>query len=383
MGTKLAVTMEGLAAKKAELKAVEDNLQELQDKFDGAVKKKDDLAFQVDLCGKKLDRAKSLIEGLGGEKTRWTQFQEELAIVYARLLGDVLISAGVMAYLGAFTSKYREDALTEWVTHCQEHEIPCSESPTLSSTLGEPVKIRQWNIDGLPTDGFSVDNGIVIFNSRRWPLCIDPQQQANKWIRNMEGDNKLQVIKLTQDSYLRTVENAVQFGFPVLLENVMEDLDPSIEPLLLKQVFKQGGVMCIRLGDSTIEYSDNFRFYITTKLRNPHYLPEVAVKVTLLNFMITPEGLEDQLLGVVVKEERPDLEETKAQLIKDSAENSRKLKELEDEILHVLSGDGDILEDEGAINTLKSSKVLSDDIKEKQAIAAKTEEEIDTVRAGY
>ena len=57
------------------------------------------------------------------------------------------------------------------------------------------------------------------------------------------------------------------------------------------------GVDCIRLGDSTIEYSDQFRFYITTKLRNPHYLPEVSVKVTLLNFMITPAGLGDQMLG--------------------------------------------------------------------------------------
>jgi hypothetical protein len=66
----------------------------------------------------------------------------------------------------------------------------------------------------------------------------------------------------------------------VLLENVGEELDPSLEPLLLKQTFKSGGVMCIRLGDSTIEYDAAFRFYITSKLRNPHYLPETAVKVS-------------------------------------------------------------------------------------------------------
>lgn len=58
-----------------------------------------------------------------------------------------------------------------------------------------------------------------------------------------------------------------------------EELDPTLEPLLLKSVFKQGGGLCIRLGDATIEYSEQFRFYITTKLRNPHYLPEVSVKV--------------------------------------------------------------------------------------------------------
>lgn len=51
-------------------------------------------------------------------------------------------------------------------------------SPT--GTLGDPVLVRQWNIDGLPTDGFSVDNGIIVFNARRWPLMIDPQGQANK-----------------------------------------------------------------------------------------------------------------------------------------------------------------------------------------------------------
>lgn len=92
-------------------------------------------------------------------------------------------------------------------------------------------------------------------------------------------------------------KNKIQFGQPVLLENVGEELDPSLEPLLLKQIFKQGGCDCIRLGDSTVEYSETFRFYITTKLRNPHYLPEISVKVTLLNFMITPEGLQDQVRG--------------------------------------------------------------------------------------
>ena len=63
--------------------------------------------------------------------------------------------------------------------------------------------------------------------------------------------------------------------------------------------------------------------YITTKLRNPHYLPETAVKVTLLNFMITMEGLQDQLLGIVVAKERPELEEEKFQLIVQSAENKK------------------------------------------------------------
>jgi len=380
----LGITMEALKKKQDALQAVEDELAKLQNDFQAATEKKKQLEDEVDLCGKKLDRAKTLIEGLGGEKSRWTQNAQDLATQCKLLTGDVLISAGIIAYLGPFTAALRERQVAEWTKLCRDRRIPSSEVVTLSVTLGEPVAIRQWHVNGLPTDSFSIDNGIIVFNSRRWPLLIDPQGQANKWIRNMEKESGLHVIKLSDTNYLRAVENAIQFGQPILLENVGEILDAALEPLLLKQTFKQGGVECIRLGDSTVEYSPDFRFYITTKLPNPHYLPEIAVKVTLLNFMITPGGLEDQLLGTVVAEERPDLAEEKARLIVEGAENSRKLKELEDNILHILSSSsGNILEDESAINALNSSKVLSNEISEKQAVAEKTEKSIDDVRQGY
>jgi dynein heavy chain, axonemal len=84
-----------------------------------------------------------------------------------------------------------------------------------------------------------------------------------------------------------------------------------------------------------VEFSDAFRFYITTALRSPHYLPEVAVKVTLLNFMITQDALSDQLLGVTVAKERLDLEEQRQRLVVESAQNKQRLKELEDRILQV------------------------------------------------
>jgi dynein heavy chain len=342
------------------------------------------LEDNADQCDKKIARANQLLDGLGGEKERWGIFAENLGKQFERLTGDVLISSGLLAYLGPFTAKFRDEQLAMWADLIKESGIPCSEKPSLNTTLGNPVMIRQWHIDGLPTDSFSIDNGITVFNARRWPLMIDPQGQANKWIRNMEKSANLQVMKLSDPNYLRTLENAIQFGYPCLLENVGEELDPSLEPLLQKQIFKQGGVNCIRLGDSTIEYSDQFRFYITTKLRNPHYLPEVSVKVTLLNFMITPEGLQDQLLGIVVSQERPDLEAQRNQLIIEGAENKRQLVEIEDKILHILSSSsGNILEDETAIETLKGSKILSDDISKKQKVAEETEATINEVRMSY
>ncbi len=380
----LAVQMQMLAVKRAELKEVEDRLQALNDTFEGMIQKKKDLEANIELCSQKLIRAEKLIGGLGGEKDRWMEAARLLGIKYNNLTGDVLLSSAMVSYLGTFTVDYRMECQREWHKLCNEKNIPCSKDFTLSNTLGNQVLIRSWQIAGLPVDSFSTDNGIIVSNSRRWPLMIDPQGQANKWVKNMNKGNKLSVIKLSDSNYVRTLENAIQFGTPVLLENVGEELDAILEPVLLKQTFKQQGVEYMKLGENTVEYSSDFRFYITTGLRNPHYLPEVAVKVCLLNFMITPLGLEDQLLGIVAAKEKPELEEKKNQLILESAANNKQLKEIENKILEVLSSsEGNILEDETAIKVLSSSKILSEEISEKQKIASVTENEIDETRMGY
>jgi dynein heavy chain len=83
--------------------------------------------------------------------------------------------------------------------------------------------------------------------------------QANKWIKNMERDSGLDIIKLSDKDFLRTLENGVRFGRAVLLENIAEGLDAALEPLLLKQTFKQGGSEVIKIGDNIIPYHPDFR----------------------------------------------------------------------------------------------------------------------------
>ena len=363
--------------------------------------------------------------GLGGEKSRWGEASASLGRIFTNLTGDVLIASGVVSYMAPFTQAlprpslprpyythcdlltvavlaattpthahcvwpcvthqvFRDRVVAEWIKLCADYKIPCSEKFSLTDTLGDPVKIRAWNIDGLPNDMFSVDNGIIISQARRWPLMIDPQMQANKWVKKMNAKAGIVTFKLTDGDFARVLENALCFGKPALLENVGEELDPMLEPVLLKQVFKSGGVMSIKLGDSTVEYNKDFKFYVTTKLRNPHYMPEVSVKVTLLNFMITPEGLQDQLLGIVVAKERPELQQEKERLVLEAADNKRQLKDIEDQILKTLSeSEGNILDDQSAIDVLGEAKKVSDEIARKQAIAEETGVRLDKTREGY
>ncbi|KMQ95743.1 dynein heavy chain axonemal [Lasius niger] len=359
----LAAQMEMLNEKRNLLQEVTQKLQSLNDEFAECMREKKKLEDQIDYCRQKLERAEKLLGGLSGEKSRWSETASKL---------------------GASLVEYRNKLINQWHASCVEAAIPCGAKFNLIDILGEPIEIRGWTIHGLPADNFSVENGIIVKHADRWPLMIDPQNQANKWVKNMEKPNKLVVIKLTDPNYVRVMETSIQLGIPVLLENILEEIDAILEPVLLKNVYKQRGILYMRFGETVLEYNPNFRFYITTRLRNPHYLPEIAVKVTLLNFMITLQGLQDQLLGIVVAKELPTLEEKKNQLIVEGANNRKILKEIEDKILEVLTtSEGNILEDETAIKILSTSKVLSEDIEAKQEIAVKTSAEIDKARNGY
>ncbi|CAM9175434.1 unnamed protein product [Chrysoparadoxa australica] len=380
----LATAMADLAEKQAMLKELMDKLDLLNEQLKEAEGKKVQLQDQVTDCSNKLRRAEQLINGLGGEKTAWARFSGELLCSFKNVTGDIMLASGVIAYMGAFTSGYREKALAQWSQRLDGKGIPSSEAFSVSSTLGEAVKIRSWVIAKLPNDSYSIDNAIMLFESNRWPLMIDPQGQANQWVKKLEEDNQLKVVKQNQATFVRTIENAIQFGSPILLENVPESLDPVLEPVLLKQIVTVGGVPTLRLGDNSVEYDPKFRLYITTKLTNPHYPPELCVKVNLLNFMATQEGLEDQMLGITVAMEEPELEARREQLVLEDASNKRIQKEIEDTILDLLkNSEGNILDDEVLIDTLAQSKVTSNNIERKVKEAAKTQEIIARTRAGY
>eukprot|EP01018_Ginkgo_biloba_P000462 Gb_21023 [translate_table: standard] len=138
----------------------------------------------------------------------------------------------------------------------------------------DPVTIQTRSITRLPKDQCCIENVVITTNAHRWSLMIDPQEQADKLVKNME----------------------------ILVENIGNKLDPTLESVLVKAIFKKVGSVQICTEDNTLEYNGSFHLYTTTKLRNT-----LAAKVTLLNFVITLEGLEDQLLGMAVKYERPDL----------------------------------------------------------------------------
>lgn len=140
----------------------------------------------------------------------------------------------------------------------------------------------------------------------------------------------------------------------------------------------------LRLGDQDVPYNQDFRLYFTTKLPNPHYIPEICIKTTIINFTVTPSGLEDQLLVEVVRYERIELEEKRVSLILQISQDKRQLQDLEDKILKLIAeAQGHILEEEDLITTLDASKITSDTVNQRMELSKITAQEIDAARESY
>jgi dynein heavy chain len=116
------------------------------------------------------------------------------------------------------------------------------------------------------------------------------------WIkRREEKDPGFKVLNLNEGAgvYLKPLENCIKFGKPCLIENVDEELDPTIDPILEKNFTIKAGMKLIKLGENEFEFSDDFRLYFTSKLANPKYTPEIMSKTMVINYTVTLQGLRD------------------------------------------------------------------------------------------
>ena len=390
-----------IAAKEAALAAkaeAEATVAELTAQFNAAVKEKEDVIAEADMCERKLGLAQRLINALSSEGARWKQGIEDLNQEMGLLVGDVLLASAFVSYIGCFNKRFRLDLMSgvfvpymqgkaagaSFTTIKNAFALPMSEAADPLKVLTNDAEIASWNNETLPADKVSIQNGAIVTNCARWPLMIDPQLQGIKWIKKHEEANGLKTCRLGQKSTLQVIGSGVENGAPVLLENIQLQIDAVLNPVIGRQTVKRGRNLVVKLGDKEIDYSPKFRLYLQTKLANPHYPPEIQAETTLVNFMVTEDGLEDQLLALTVSKERPDLSQQSAALLKQQNEFKIKIKELEDGILYQLAtAEGDVTENIELIENLEDSKRVSIEVAEKMVIAKETAVKIEQASELY
>ncbi|CAH8518373.1 unnamed protein product [Schistosoma turkestanicum] len=374
-----------LAQINTELSNLEAELINLNRRYEEAMSERHKLQEETDLMERRLANADKLIAGLGSEEVRWLKDLDELKIKRVKLLGDCLISAAFLSYVGAFSSEFRTRMIYEdWQMWLREKQIPLSDPFRLEDILTNDVEVSRWNSEGLPPDELSVQNGILTVQSSRFPLCIDPQEQALHWICHKEEANNLKIATFNDSDFLKQLELAIRYGIPFLFKDVDEYIDPVINNVLEKNIKGDQNRAYVILGDKEVNYDPNFRLYLNTKLSNPQYGPDVFSKATVINYTVTMKGLEDQLLSVIVKSERCELEEQRESLIRETSQNKRLLKDLEDSLLRELAtSSGNMLDNVELVNTLEETKLKATEVTEKLEMGAKTAIDIDRLRDGY
>jgi len=288
----LAEAEEKLAAAESELNEVNRLKAELKAKFDAQMAAKDALMEKAMKTKRKMDQANKLINSLGDNKVRWISASNEFKATKSRLVGNVAKASAFISYCGPFNADFRDILSDQYFTgDLRDKNIPFSDEFDISDFLVDQVTIGEWALQKLPSDGLSIQNGIMVTRSTRYPLMIDPQGQGLTWIKEREPLMKQYdtVITLNVPNLRDAMKMPLENGYPVLIESIENEVDPLLDPVLEKQYISKGGrkKTIILGGGEPLDFDENFRLYMTSRLANPHFLPELAAKTTIIDFTVT------------------------------------------------------------------------------------------------
>jgi len=228
---------------KAELKEAQDKLNAAETKvaeLNATLKKaQDELKMVEEKCALlewKSDLAGRLVNGLKDEYVRWKGNVNDLEDLMRKIVSVNLISSGFVSYLGPYDLKFREKIWDkDWMVKLSKSEvIPFKEGIDPLTELVENSTIAEWINLGLPDDRFSKENAAIIEKCKRWPLIIDPQLQAAKYLKQKFQD--LEITSFTEKGFELKVKDCIQNGKVLIIENVQEELEPSLEPVLQRAI---------------------------------------------------------------------------------------------------------------------------------------------------
>ncbi|XP_038236236.1 cytoplasmic dynein 2 heavy chain 1 isoform X1 [Dermochelys coriacea] len=359
------------------LNSVGQKVSELKDKFQSRTAEAANLEAEVVKAQETLKAAEILINQLDREHKRWNTQVSEITDELTTLPKRAQLAAAFITYLSAAPEDQRKISLDEWTKSAGLEKFDmrrflCTESEQLI-----------WKSEGLPSDDLSIENALVILQSRICPYLIDPSSRATEWLKTHLKESRLEVINQQDASFITVLELAVRFGKTLILQE-MDGVEPVLYPLLRKDLVAQGPRYAVQIGDKIIDYNEEFRLFLSTRNPNPFIPPDAASIITEVNFTTTRSGLRGQLLALTIQHEKPDLEDQKTKLLQQEEEKKIQLAKLEESLLETLAtSQGNLLENKDLIESLNQTKASSALIQESLAESHKLQISLDQERDAY
>ena len=365
-----------------EKEILEKNIEQLKINYDESLAESNNIKQEIEQVQSKVERSEKLLINLSSEKERWSKQMDEFKININNLLGDTYLSSSFLAYIGfydAFYRKYLKDKARQIV---KQNEIISTNDFDEVEWLTKANDKANWQNCKLPNDNICLENATILQRFNRYPLIIDPAGQATEFIKTFYSSKNLKSSTFTDSNFLKLLENALRFGYPILVQDV-EKIDPIMNSLLNKEIHKQSGRNLIRIGDQEIDFSMTFNMFMITRDSSCHFTPDLCSRVTFLNFTITQSSLQNQILDIVLKNERPEVNNKKEELIKAQREYKLQLRQLEEDLLTALNSEGNLLENNEVMTRLEDIKKKSFEISEEVSKSEDIMKELESTMNEY
>ena len=380
METELATSQEKLLKCEEELRKLDEQVVKLRKTYEKCTKDAAILEESLRVAQEKLDSAQSLIKKLSGEKNRWIARQKAIETEVSMIPITGLLAAAFITYLGGANESKRAEVLAEWLG---EVRLPQFKFSTFMCNESE---LLRWKGEGLPADDLSIENAIILLNSAKTPLIIDPSTQATEWLKqHLKGaGTAIEVLNQQDPKFVTQLELAIRFGKTLIVQE-NDCLEGMMFPILKKDLLHQGPRWVVNIGEKQIDYTESFTLYLSTRDPYVEIPPNGLSQITVVNFTVTKSGLEGQLLSITLNHEQPELEKKKNELLEHEEKLKIQLSDLEDKLLTQLvsSGKENILENKALIESLNETKAKSMTIEESIEDSRKLQASLDEQRAAY
>jgi len=378
---------EKLEIEKKNLQEIEDKLAKFTETFNKKNLEKQQLEFEITESKKKLQRATRLTSSLTSERSRWLRIADEGNSNKKFFFGNTIISAFYISFMGPYVNSFREEFISKNLFGLlNENEIFHNNISSVSKIIGNPFQIQDWIINGLPSDSGSIDNAIILFETNKQTLLIDPQKQAYKFMEKLYK-NDFVLYRKTEDSNenFKFIENCIKNGKVLIFDYISFDIPPETEPFLNMDIVVVNGQNHLNLNDNVeVFLHPNFKVFFICYLTNPSFNPELYGRISIINFSVTKSGLTEQLLSVIINQEAPAEEIERMSILQKQSLLNETINKMESEILEKLNVSNEtLLDNDSLILSLEESKRLSDEAIIQIASSKSTEERIEKFRMGY